>query len=152
MASVRVRAGLRNEKRFAIFSPRFAIANHFDKVIRNCESLFIIYSHFCSLYINLYKRGNLSLKKGWGPNKKRTFGESIWKVIRNQPKVIRSKNLAYHFAKQIRNYPKSDSHLAMRIRLFPALVRVNIRIKRCMTTTCSGNNIVNKQQHAAVTI
>ena len=31
------------------------------------------------------------------------------------------KKLANHFAKVIRNYPKSDSHLAMRYRLFLAL-------------------------------
>ena len=33
--------------------------------------------------------------------------------------MIRS--LAIHFAAVIRNYPKSDSHFAMRHRLFPAL-------------------------------
>ena len=32
------------------------------------------------------------------------------------------KHLANHFSKMIHNYPNSDSHLAMRIRLFPALL------------------------------
>ena len=31
------------------FGHGVAIATHFGKVIRNCESLFVIYSHFCTL-------------------------------------------------------------------------------------------------------
>ena len=39
------------------------IATHVGKVIRICES-FVIYSHFCTLYINLPKRGEILSKKG----------------------------------------------------------------------------------------
>ena len=42
----------------------FEIATHFGKVIRNCESLFATYSHYCIIYINVSKKGEILSKKG----------------------------------------------------------------------------------------
>ena len=47
-----LRAGFKKRKVIRhFFGRRVAIATHFGKVIRNCELLFAIYSHFCTLYI-----------------------------------------------------------------------------------------------------
>ena len=51
--------------------------------------------------------------------KKRKMIRNFCEIATQQLKVIRS--FAIHFAKVIRNYPKSDSHFTMRHRLFPAM-------------------------------
>ena len=47
------------------FSNRIVIVTHFSKVIRNCESLFANYSHFCTPYMKFaYKKRKFCFKRG----------------------------------------------------------------------------------------
>ena len=60
---------LKNEKRFAILVKW----RHTGKIIRNCESFFTTYSHYCTMYINASKNGEILPKKGV-QTKKKVFG------------------------------------------------------------------------------
>ena len=84
-----------------------------------------MFSHCCSL------SNKTSLKRRPEP-KQGLFANPLAKMIRNWPKVTRllrvtfgqlrmltAKHIANQLAKVICNYPISDSHLAMRICLFP---------------------------------
>ena len=61
------------------------------------------------------KNWKFGQQKRSGP-KKGFFAIPFEKWFANQLKVIRS--FAIHFAKMIRNYPKSDSHFAIRHRIY----------------------------------
>ena len=64
------------------------------------------------------KKEKFCLKSG--EDKKNVFFAITFEVIRKSTKSV-FHSIAIHFAKMIRNYPKSDFHFAMRHRLFSAL-------------------------------
>ena len=102
---------LRLKKWFAIFGSRLKITKYFLNwcvVIRNLFALLLL----------IHKT---FLKKRCGP-KKDLFANPFekWFAI-SQKWFAVPKTLTNHLANVIRNYLKRDSHMVMRIRLFPAL-------------------------------
>ena len=71
-------AGLKKRKVIRhFFVIHVAMTTLFVKVIRKCESLFAMYSHFCIIYIKCVSKGEILSKKGVRTKKKRSFGNTI---------------------------------------------------------------------------
>ena len=91
------------------------MTTHFGKVIRNCELLFAIANIIRKLLAFWHHIHKMCPKKGKFVFKKKIIWQyhlkSDLQLAKSNPQC--QKNLANHFAKVIRNYPKSDLHLAM---------------------------------------
>ena len=107
------RTGFKNQKVIRNFWSPSKNCESLLKLIRSNSQWFAIYSHCGSLLHMSF------LKNGWGP-KNGLFANLLVKIVGRKLFAMTQK-YCESVGLSVRNYPKSDSHLVMQIRLFPAL-------------------------------